>query len=74
MILTKKKFSTSIEQLVIDKGCSYIDAIVLFCQENHLEPDSVKGLVTPPLKEKIKAEAVGLKMVKDSGSKAKLPI
>ena len=74
MILTKKKFSTSIEQLVIDKRCSYIDAIVIFCQDNHLEPDSVKGLVTPPLKEKIKAEAVGLKMVKDSGSKAKLPI
>ena len=58
MILTKKKFTNSVEELVIKKELSYIDAIVYFCQQNHLEPDSVKGLITPPLKEKIKAEAV----------------
>mgnify|MGYP003681213650 FL=1 len=73
MILTKKKFTNSVEELVIKKQLSYIDAIVHFCQENHLEPDSVKGLITPPLKEKIKAEAVSLRFLKDE-SQAKLPI
>ena len=73
MILTKKKFTTSVEQIVIEKHLSYIDAVVYFCQENHLEPDSVKGLITPPLKEKIKAEAIGLRALKDS-SNAKLDI
>jgi|TARA_B110000902_G_C14111114_1_gene514365 hypothetical protein len=73
MILTKKKFTNSVEELVIKKRLSYIDAIVHFCQENHLEPDSVKGLITPPLKEKIKAEAVSLRFLKDE-SQAKLPI
>ena len=72
MILTKKKFTTSVETIVIEKGLSYIDAIVYFCQENHLEPESVKGLITPPLKEKLKAEAVGLRFLKESH--AKLPI
>ena len=72
MILTKKKFTTSVEQIVIEKHLSYIDAVVYFCQENHLEPESVKGLITPPLKEKIKAEAVGLRFLKESH--AKLPI
>jgi len=72
MILTKKKFTTSVETIVIEKGLSYIDAIVYFCQENHLEPESIKGLITPPLKEKIKAEAVGLRFLKESH--AKLPI
>ena len=72
MILTKKKFTTSVEELVIEKKLSYIDAIVYFCQENHLEPDSVKGLITPPLKEKIKAKAIGLRVLKESH--AKLPI
>ena len=72
MILTKKKFPTSIEELVIEKKLTYIDAIIHFCQENHLEPDSVKGLVTPPLKEKIRAEAIGLRFLKESN--AKLPI
>ena len=69
MILTKKKFTNSVEELVIQKNLTYIDAIVHFCQENHLEPDSVKGLVTPPLKEKIRAEAINLRFLK-----AKLPI
>jgi|TARA_B110000444_G_scaffold34494_1_gene29890 hypothetical protein len=73
MILTKKKFTNSVEELVIQKHLTYIDAIVHFCQENHLEPDSVKGLVTPPLKEKIKAEAIGLRFLKNE-SNAKLPI
>ena len=72
MILTKKKFAVAVETIVIDKKLSYIDAIVYFCQENHLEPESVKGLITPPLKEKIKAEAIGLRYLKESH--AKLPI
>ena len=73
MILTKKKFTNSVEELVISKKLSYIDAIVYFCQQNHLEPDSVKGLITQPLKEKIKAEAVSLRFLKEE-SNAKLPI
>lgn len=73
MILTKKNFTNSVEELVIKKELSYIDAIVYFCQQNHLEPDSVKGLITPPLKEKIKAEAVNLRFLKEE-SNAKLPI
>ena len=72
MILTKKKFTRAIEELVIEKKLNYIDAIVYFCQENHLEPESVKGLITPPLKEKIRAEAIGLRFLKESH--AKLPI
>ena len=73
MMLTKKKFTNSGEELVISKKLSYIEEIVYFCQQNHLEPDSVKGLITPPLKEKIKAEAVSLRFLKEE-SNAKLPI
>ena len=73
MILTKKKFTNAVEQLVVEKKLSYIDAIVYFCQQQHLEPDSVKGLITPPLKEKIKAEAVSLRFLKNE-SNAKFPI
>ena len=72
MILTKKKFTRAVEELVIVKRLTYIDAIIYFCSENHLEPDAVKGLITPPLKEKIKAEAVGLRFLKESH--ARLPI
>ena len=51
MILTKKKFTNSVEELVINKHLSYIDAIVHFCKENTLEHDSDKWLISHPLKE-----------------------
>ena len=73
MILTKKKFTRSVEELVIEKKLSYLDAIVYFCQENHLNPVSVKKLITPPLKDKIEAEAIGLRLL-HTDSKAKLDI
>jgi len=65
MILTKKRFATAIEEMVSDKKMNYIDAIVAFCELNHLEPQSVKHLITPPLKAKIEADAMELHFIKD---------
>ena len=70
---TSKLLVSFSKELVIEKKLSYIDAIVYFCQQNHLDPVSVKGLITPPLKEKIKAEAVSLRFLKEE-SNAKLDI
>ena len=72
MILTKKKFTTSVETIVIEKGLSYIDAIVLYCTENHIDPSTTKSMINKNLKEKIAYEAQGLNMLKEKT--AKLPI
>ena len=39
---------------------SYIDAIVHFCEQNSIDVESVPKLITKPLKEKIKYEAMEL--------------
>ena len=68
------KFTQEIETLVQkNSDMSYIDAIVHFCEKNSIEVESVPKLITKPLKEKIKYEAMELNFLKRT-SRAKLPI
>ena len=68
------RFAQEIESLVKDNASmSYIDAIIHFCEKNSIDVESVPKLISKPLKEKIKCEAVELNFLKRS-SRAKLPI
>lgn len=70
--LCQNKFAQIIETLVKDnKDMNYIDAIVHYCEENNIEVESVSKLISKPLKEKIKCEAINLNFLKRT-SKAKL--
>ena len=53
-----------------------MDAILEFCKENDLDPGTVGNLISKSLKEKIKAEAVNLKLLKNSSAapQGKLPL
>lgn len=70
--LTSDKFSYAIEQLVLTEKINYIEAIVLFCESNGIEVDSIAKLISKPLKEKLKWDAVRLNYMKKS-TRAKLP-
>jgi Holliday junction resolvasome RuvABC ATP-dependent DNA helicase subunit len=72
--LCQTKFTKDIEELVRDtQDLNYIDAIVLYCEENKIELESVSKLISKPLKEKIKAEAIELNFLKRT-SRARLPL
>jgi hypothetical protein len=62
--MNSKEFSLLIEGMVRKKRCSYMDAIVLYCDENEIDISTVKSMVSKSLKEKIKAEAERLNMLK----------
>ena len=69
-----KRFTEAIENIAVEnKGMSYVDAIVHFCEKNNLDVESVPKLITKPLKEKLKCEAMELNLLKRT-SRAKLPI
>ena len=69
-----KRFTEAIENIALEnKGMSYVDAIVHFCEKNNLDVESVPKLITKPLKEKLKGEAMELNLLKRT-SHAKLPI
>ena len=60
--------------IVLDnEDMSYIDAIVHFCEMNSIDVESVPKLISKPLKEKLKYEAMELNFLKRT-SRAKLPL
>ena len=72
MIITPSKFALLVEELVKDKKMSYMDAILMYCKDNGIDPSGVSSLINKHLKEKIAFEAQELNMLKEK--KSKLPI
>ena len=71
--ISKDKFAQEIEAIVLRTQMNYIDAIVEFCEQNSIELDTVNKLVSKPLKEKIKYDAMELNFLKKT-TRAKLPL
>lgn len=66
------KFAQEIEKIVQEnEDVNYIDAIIIFCEKNGIELESVPKLLSKPLKEKIKYQAMELNFLKKT-SKARL--
>jgi hypothetical protein len=74
--MKSKEFSLKIEQVRREKRISYMEAVLEFCKEKDIDPGQVNGLISKSLKEKIKAEAIDLRLLKGSSSapQGKLPI
>ena len=62
-MISKKEFTEKVEQLILKSKLDVVDAILKVCEQNSLEPESAKRLISQPLKDKLEAEAQGLNMV-----------
>ena len=71
--LTPTKFSMEIEKIVAEEKLNYIDAICQYCEMNDIEIQSVTKLITKPLKERLKYDAIQLNFMKKT-SRANLPL
>ena len=71
MMLTKARFTKMIEDTVVMKRLSYMDAIIDLCEKNSLEVEDVKKYISDPIKEKLEAEAMKLNFLPRSST---LPI
>ena len=72
--LCPSKFAQDIEKIVIENDeLNYIEAIIVYCEENSIELEAVPKLLSKPLKEKLKGNASELNFLKKT-SRAKLPL
>ena len=71
--MNSAKFAVEIEKIVKKEKLNYIDAIVLYCEDNNIEIDSITKLISKPLKEKLKCDAQQLNFMKKT-TRAKLPL
>jgi hypothetical protein len=58
--LNKTKFSKLVENEVFEKSIGYMEAILLLCEKNDIDPEDVKKFISPIIKDKLEAEAMGL--------------
>ena len=66
--MNSKEFSLQIEQIVKErKGISHIDAVLLYCEQNDIDPSTVAPLLTKTLKDKIAIEAQNLNYLPKTG-------
>jgi len=63
-IMTKKRFSTAVEQLVVKGNMSYIDAATYIIEERGMDYTNLKKLLTDSLKDKMEAEAIRLNLIR----------
>jgi len=66
-------FSMMIEELVWEKDISYMEAVVLYCEQTGFEIELAAKMISGVLKSKIKFEAEKLHYLPKSNT-AKLPI
>ena len=65
------RFQGSIEELVQKTKMTYIDAIMFYCEENKLEPETAGKMVGGKLKQHVQDEAEDLHLIPKT---SKLPI
>mgnify|MGYP001345118509 CR=1 FL=1 len=70
-LTTPKIFAQKIEEIVKEKQITHMEAVLWYCGEQDIEPDSVKGMISKPLKEKIEANARDLNFLP---RQAQLPV
>lgn len=66
-------FSCEIERIVYDKDVSYMDAILIYCENTGFEVELAAKLISETLKSKIKMEAEDLHFLPKSNT-IKLPL
>ena len=66
-----KTFSLEEEKLALEKKITHMEAVLEYCKNQGIEPDSVGRLVSKSLKDKIEANARDLNYFP---KRAKLPI
>ena len=62
-MISKKEFTEQVEKLLRGGKAGVMDAIVKVCELNNIEPESTKRLLSDPLREKLEAEAQGVKLI-----------
>jgi hypothetical protein len=70
-MITKKKFSSMVENEVAVHKMGYMDAILMLCEKHELYPEDANKFLSDIVKDKLEAEAVRLNYIKGGNT---LPI
>ena len=66
--ITPKKFSIIVDELVRTKNLTHMEAILYYCEQNLIEPDTINKWIDRSLKEKLQADAEALNYLPKTSS------
>lgn len=55
---TTNEFALYIEQVVVEKRISHMDAVLLYCEKNFIDPEDISKLINKNLKQKIELNMI----------------
>jgi len=64
-IISKERFALEVENIVHETGSTYIDAILIYCEDNNVEIERVGKLINKKIKYCLEREASDLNMLKE---------
>ncbi len=70
-LLKREQFVAAVEKLVQTESISYIDAVLVACEDFGIAPEGVKALIPQPMKEIMENEFQELNLIPQE---AKLPV
>ena len=68
---TPKSFTSEIENIAKEKKITHMDAVLWYCEQEGIEPDTIGYLISKGLKQKIEANARELNFLP---KQAQLPV
>lgn len=60
MFENSNSFSLHIEQVVKSKKCTYLEAVLAYCEENFIDPQDIKKMISKSLKQKIESDFIDM--------------
>jgi hypothetical protein len=62
------EFALYIESVVQDKKVSHMDAVLLYCEQNFIDPQDISKLINKHLKQKIELNMIELNYLPKKGT------
>ena len=66
--MTPQEFSKEVELEIMKRSCTTIEAILFLCEKYQQEPEDIKGMLTEPLIERLRGDAIDMNLVKKSNT------
>lgn len=62
------EFALHIEEIVAEKRISHMDAVLLYCEQNFIDPEDISSMINKNLKQKIELNMIELNYLPKKGT------
>ena len=62
------EFALHIEEIVVEKRISHMDAVLLYCEQNFIDPEDISSMINKNLKQKIELNMIELNYLPKKGT------